>query len=163
MSFDRKNDGPERCHLQDNRFSQIMEELPANLATGTVEALQKLKMKGETLLAVHQRLPNIPINFQTLADDLRPVRSDLARLLERRNGKRHTRAAFHTHDSSEQSSEDTLDEEVPILYKAALEVMAFQLKPRGPPFGQLHLLRLPRLAFALKLDYRYYGLVNTWQ
>lgn len=114
-------------------------------------------------MPVHQISPTLLINVQTLAADLRSVYTNLARLLDLFNRKQRPRTAFLTHESSELSSEDNIEDEVLILDRAALEVVPFHLTPRGPTIGQSEVLQSSHRAFAGLLDNLYYYLANTRQ
>lgn len=98
-----------------------------------------------------------------MADDLRSVRTELAVLLNQSYRNQHPQTALHTHDPSEQSSGCSMEEEVPILERAASKVVLFQLKPRRKAFAQLEVIRSLHRAFCRLWCYRYYSLVRTRQ
>lgn len=86
---------------------------------------------------LHQGSPTVHVDAQTLANDLRYVHTYLAKLLNRSARKQRSKTALHTLDNSEHSLEGAIGEEVSILDRAALDVVHFHEKPRGPTLGQL--------------------------
>lgn len=83
--------------------------------------------------------------------------------MDRSNRKFRPESTFPTHDFSEQSSEDTLEDKFPILDRTALGVVPFRLKNLGRTFGQLEVLQSSYRAVAPLFDYGYYRLLNTRQ
>lgn len=89
--------------------------------------------------------------MQALFDDLRFVRPDLARLLERSNRKYRPKTSFPTHIFSEQSSEEAIEEEILNLDRG----VTFQQNPRGPAFEQREVLKILHRACARFMDFCY--------
>lgn len=83
---------------------------------------------------------------------------NLARHLERSNLNPRPKITFNTYHTSNKSSPE---KEVSIHDKAVLDTIPLPLKPQGPAFGQLEVLRLSCLSFFRLSDYRYYRLVSV--
>lgn len=129
MSFKRKNDGLGAGHLRYVRYSETTEGLPATPVLHTEEALQRMTINDKTPPPVHQGPPTYPVDVETLADNLRSVRTDLATLLELLNREQCPNTAFSARDFRGHWSEDTIAEKIPIPHRAALEVISFDFKP----------------------------------
>lgn len=159
MSFEHNDDGagPRHGprHIRNICRSEIMEWLPVKPVTPIAEALQMWKLNDETPLPTPQESSPPPVDVQTLADNLRSVRTDLARLLERSCWKIRPKTAFPTHDYSEQLSKGTVVEEIFILDRAVSGTVTFHLKRRGPTFAKQEVLQSSHCIFFHLLDHSY--------
>lgn len=155
-----KNNGSRWRHLRDVRNSKVTVGPPAAPVTRTAQAPQWLKLNVETTPTVRQESCTVPFDVQILADHLRSVRLDFARLLHSSNRKQRPTTAIAAFDRDEKSLEGTVEEEVLVPDKASLEIEPFLIKLQAPTFGQLEVQQSSHRAYARLLDYCYYCLVN---
>lgn len=106
--FENKVDGAEASRVRDASYSEVTKRSPPSPPTSSVEAIRQLSVSNEALLLVRQASSTNPSDFQTLADELRSVFSNLARLFERSTCKILSKIASTTHNFSKQSSEETV-------------------------------------------------------
>lgn len=95
-SFEHKDDATGLGRVCDARYSEVTERQTATCVTPAAKASRQLSQNDEALPPVQQASTSPFSDVQTLGDELRFMRTDLARLSKRAARKSSTQTLFTT-------------------------------------------------------------------